>query len=200
MFDEIVRARFSRVAQPLVGILARAGATPNHVTVVAFVVAASAAVLIALGRPGAGLAVWLVSRLGDGLDGALARETTRRTPFGAYLDITLDMAAYSVMVLAFSRLYPSLAMAWLAILAAYVVVITTTLALSDAASALDRHISSTDRTFQFTPGIAEAGETSLMYILWVALPGYVEWLAWTWVVVLVATCVQRTALARRVLR
>lgn len=200
MFDESVRTRFSRVAQPLVSVLTRTGVTPDQMTVVTFVVAVSGAALIALGHPHAGLVVWLISRLGDGLDGALARASARPTPFGAYLDITLDMAAYSAMVLAFSRLYPSLATAWAAILAAYVVVITTTLALSDAAGAADRHISQTDRTFRFTPGIAEAGETTLMYILWVVLPGYVEWLAWTWVFALIATGVQRTVLARRVLR
>lgn len=199
MFDEPVRAVFNRNTRPLVATLARIGVSPNQLTAITFAVAASGAVLVGAGWSRAGFAAWLVSRLGDGLDGSLARATGRRTSFGGFLDITLDMVAYSAMVLGFSRLYPSAA-AWPAILAAYVFVITTTLALSDAAGRSDRRLADTDRTFEFTPGIAEAGETSVMYGLWVALPAQVEWLAWLWVGALVATGVQRAVLARRILQ
>jgi phosphatidylglycerophosphate synthase len=200
MFDEPVRQRFGRLAQPVIAVAAAAGVTPNQVTLLTFLIALTGAGFLACGWARVGLAIWLVSRLGDGLDGALARATGRRTPFGAYLDITLDMAAYSAMVLAFARLYPAQELVWSAILAAYVLVITTTLALSDAATSVDRRISPTDRTFQFTPGIAEAGETSVMYCLWVMFPDHVGWLAWIWLAALMATCVQRSRLAWRVLR
>lgn len=200
MFDEPVRRRFARIAQPVTDGLAATGITPNQLTLLTFVIALGGAACLALGWPRVGLAIWLVSRVGDGLDGALARATSRRTPFGAYLDITLDMAAYSAMVLAFSRLYPAQGLVWASILTAYVIVITTTLALSDAATTADRRVSGTDRTFQFTPGIAEAGETSVMYGLWVVFPGAVAWLAWVWFAALMATCVQRSVLAWRALR
>lgn len=200
MFDEPFRARFAPLAHPIVRRLARAGVTPNRVTVVTFVLSLAAATLVGMGEAYAGLAIWLVSRIGDGIDGALARETGRITPFGGYLDITLDMAAYGVMVLGFARLHPTLAPAWLAVLAGYVVVITTTLALSDAAQSARRQVGETDRTFQFTTGIAEAGETTMMYVLWVAFPQHLEWLVWVWVAALLVTCVQRSVLAWRVLR
>ena len=200
MFDEPFRARFSPAARPVVQALARRGVSPNHVTIATFLVALAAAGLVAAGRDRAGLAVWLISRLGDGIDGALARETRRSTPYGGYLDITLDMAGYAAMVLGFAVLHPDLGVAWSAVLGGYVLVITTTLALSDAAGVLGRHVSGTDRTFQFTPGITEAGETNAMYVLWVLFPGHLDWLVPLWVAALVATAVQRTHLAWRVLR
>src|SRR5262245_20914313 len=102
MLDEPFRARFAEAARPLARALAAAGVTANHVTVGAFVVAIAAAVALATGRPRLGLLLWLFSRVGDGLDGVIAREGRTGSPFGGYLDITLDMAAYSAMVIAFA--------------------------------------------------------------------------------------------------
>jgi phosphatidylglycerophosphate synthase len=200
LIDEPFRRKFLTVAQPLIQALAQLGVTPNHVTVAAFVLGLVAAVLVGLGRDAAALAVWVISRVGDGLDGALARVTRQSTPFGGYLDITLDMAAYSAVVLGFSVRYPHLGAGWAAILVGYVLVITTTLALSDAAGALDRRVSGTNRTFQFTPALTEGGETNLMYLLWLVFPAHIHWLVWVWTAALLFTVVQRTHLAWRVLR
>lgn len=200
MFDERVRAVLPRTVGPLVRLLARTGVSPNAVSVASFAVSLAAAVLIAFGRPWAGMAVWIVSRAGDALDGILARETGRSSAFGGYLDITLDMAAYSAMVLGFAWAHPDLGIAWAAVLAGYTLAITTTLALSNAAAAMGRSVSGTDRTFQFTTGIAEAGETSAMYVLWVTLPAWLSVLVWLWVALVYLTVVQRSRLAWRVLR
>jgi phosphatidylglycerophosphate synthase len=200
MFDEPFRARFQPVIRPLAHALGRRGIAPVHVTVAAFLIGAAAAVLIAFGRPYLGLATWLLSRVGDGLDGTLARETNQTTPFGGYLDITLDMAAYSAVVVAFAVVHPHLGVEWAMVLAGYVLVITTTLALSDAAGVLGRQVSETDRTFQFTPGFAEAGETNIVYGLLVLFPEYVRPVAWIWIALLAATVAQRTYAAARMLR
>lgn len=200
MFDEPGRARFSRMAAPLVPPLARLGVTPGQVTVGAFLMAAGAAALIAAGRPRIGLAVWLVSRIGDGLDGELARHTGRTTAFGGYLDITLDMAGYTAMVLGFAVAHPTLSVAWSAVLAGYVLAITTTLALSDAGRSAGRQVSATNRTFEFTPALTEAGETSVVYALWVLFPAQLPWLVWVWVAALAVTALQRTYLAASLLR
>jgi len=200
MIDERVRAVLPRLMTPLARPLARAGVTPNTVTVATFVTAAAAAVLIGTGSPRAGLAVWLVSRLGDGLDGVLARQTGRSSAFGGYLDITLDMTAYSVVALGFAAAHPELGLVWPAILMGYTLAITTTLALSSAAVSAGRRVSDTDRTFQFTTGVAEAGETTVMYVLWVMFPHWLAWLAWMWLAMILLTVVQRTWLASRVLR
>ena len=199
MFDERVRVRIAPAARLVARELVRWGVRANGVTVTTFLVACAAAVLVAREQRVAGLLVWLVSRIGDGLDGAVARES-HTTPFGAYLDITLDMAAYAAMVLAFASLHPDLAVAWMLVLAGYMMVITTTLALSDAARAAARRVSETNRTFQFTPGLTEAGETTVAYCLWALFPTHVPWLVWIWVAALFATSLQRTYSAWRLLR
>lgn len=199
MFDEPFRVRFAAISRPAADWLTRTGVTPNQLTIAAGVLGVAAASLVAGGHPRSALAVWLVSRIADGLDGAVAR-AGRSSPFGGFLDITLDMAAYVAMVLGFAVAYPALNHAWLCILAGYVLVITTTLALSDAAGAAGQRVSTTNRTYQFTPGLTEAGETTVMYTLWMLFPGELDWLAWVWAAALFATSVQRTWLGWRLLR
>ncbi|MBA3270571.1 MAG: hypothetical protein H0T71_08650 [Acidobacteria bacterium] len=62
-----------------------------------------------------------------------------------------------------------------------------------------RQISTTNRTFQFTPGLTEAGETTVMYTLWALFPEHLYWLAWAWAAALVVTSVQRVYLGWRLL-
>jgi phosphatidylglycerophosphate synthase len=200
MIDEPFRERIQPLLTPVVNVLARSGVTPNHVTILSFVVALAAALVIALDHPVVGIGVWLVSRVGDAVDGALARAAGATTPFGGFLDITLDMTAYSAIVAAFAWVYPQYAALWTLVLVGYVVAITTTLALSDAAGVLQRRVSATDRTFQFTRAIAEGGETNVMYVVWALWPEYLSWWLTLWIAALAATGVQRTRLAWRVLR
>lgn len=86
------------------------------------------------------------------------------------------------------------------IIMGYVLAITTTLALAAAAERLKRGASTTDRTFQFTPSLAEAGETTIVYVLWYLFPAYVALVAWTWCGVLIASALQRSVVAWRWLR
>jgi hypothetical protein len=104
------------------------------------------------------------------------------------------------MVLGFAVAHPDAGLVWSVILLGYALAITTTLALSNAAAAAGRRVSDTNRTFQFTTGMAEAGETTAMYVLWVVFPGWLGTLAWVWVVMVFVTVVQRSCLAHRVLR
>jgi phosphatidylglycerophosphate synthase len=200
VFDEIVRRRLAPALAPAAVRLGRLGVTPNQVTVVTFVVAAFGAALIAAGLTGAGVALWLLSRVGDGLDGVIAREMKQSSSRGGYLDITLDMAAYSLMVIGFAAARPELGIVWPMILLGYVLAITTTLALAAAAERVRRTVSGTDRTFQFTPALAEAGETTIVYVLWYLFPTYVGPIAWVWSGVLILSAIQRSILAWRWLR
>lgn len=199
MFDEPFRARFSAASRPAAEWLARAGVSPNQITIAAGILGITAASLVASGYPRSALAVWLASRVADGMDGAVARAAGSSSAFGGFLDITLDMAAYVAMVLGFAVAHPTLTPAWLCILAGYVLVITTTLALSDAAGVAQRRVSTTNRTFQFTPGLTEAGETTGMYALWILFPDALWWLAWVWAAALLATSAQRAYLGWRLL-
>ena len=79
-----------RFTDPIVAVIARTGATPNHLTVLGFLGNVGAAVLAARGDfLFAGLVMLAASAL-DLLDGALARATGRVSAFGAILDSALD--------------------------------------------------------------------------------------------------------------
>lgn len=197
MFDDAFRPWFARLAAPVGRALLAQGATPSQVTWAGFGLACAGALAVASDRPGLGLGLWLLSRVADGLDGVMAREGARSSAFGGYLDITLDMAAYSVMVLGFASRHPGQTLLWETVLVGYVLAITTTLALAAAAERARHTVSAGNRTFQFTRGFAEAGETSAVYVLWVLFPDWIAVVGWTWCVLLAATAAQRSWLAWR---
>ena len=200
MLDAAARRLLSRVLAKPARALVRFGITPNQVSISAAILGIGAGALVAGGRVAPGITAWLVSRILDGLDGILARETGQSSAFGGYLDITLDMAAYSAMLLGFAVIHPEAGWAWSAILVGYVLVTTTTLALSSILERQDSSLPANDRALQFTPGFAEAGETSLVYVLFAVIPQWTTPVAWLWAALCGATVVQRTFLAHRLLR
>ncbi|SHG22341.1 CDP-Glycerol:Poly(glycerophosphate) glycerophosphotransferase [Jatrophihabitans endophyticus] len=91
----------------------RAGLTPNQVTVVGFLLALTAAGLIAAGNVGtvvAGALLLQVSLVLDCVDGEIARSTRRFSSFGAWLDLATDRvkeyAVLAAVAVAGSDLWP----------------------------------------------------------------------------------------------
>jgi CDP-diacylglycerol--glycerol-3-phosphate 3-phosphatidyltransferase len=79
-----------RVTDPIVGVLSRAGVTPNQLSLLGFAGNVGAAVLAARGEFLAAGIVMIAASALDLLDGALARATGRASAFGAVFDATLD--------------------------------------------------------------------------------------------------------------
>jgi len=120
------------------------------------------------------------------------------TGFGSYLDIVVDMAAYSVMVVAFGFAHPELDSHWIAMLFLYVLCITSALALGMQEQAADLPARD-DRGLRLGAGLAEGGETGIAYTVFLLWPEWLHVTALVWVAVLAATVVARTLLARRML-
>lgn len=199
MIDEPFRRWLARYAAAPVPLLHRLGVTPNALSWSGLLLALVATALVARGAFVPGVLVWLVSRIADGYDGMLARYADNASLFGGYLDLTLDMLAYASMACAFAYAMPGDRMLWLLVLTGYILAITTTLALSSLAERADRQLGG-NRSIQFTAGIAEAGETSIVYVAVALMPAYSRGILLVWVALLIATMVQRTMLARRILR
>jgi phosphatidylglycerophosphate synthase len=197
MLDEPFRAAFARRLRPVARALGRAGASPNALTLSAFLLSLMAAALVASGWRWSGLSVWLVSRVLDGFDGLVAREGGLSTPFGGFLDVTLDMAAYSVMLVAFATQHPGWQLLWELTLVGYVLASTSTLVLSSLLEARAQRTG--NRSVQFTAGLAEAGETTITYVLLTAFPEYADAIGWCWCAVVFITVGQRIIVARRLL-
>lgn len=93
----------------------------------------------------------------------LARASGRGSAFGEFLHITLDMAAYSALLTGVAVIQPEGGVVWALVLMGYLMVTSTTLALSrlleeQSADAWPGN----NCSLQFTPGFAEAGETTVV--------------------------------------
>jgi phosphatidylglycerophosphate synthase len=141
-------------------ILARRGVTADQLTLTGFAIGLLAASLIAQRAYLFGLALILLSRLCDGLDGAVARQT-QPTDRGGFLDITLDFLFYAAIPLGFAVADPAQnALAAALLLAAFIGSGSSFLAFSIIAA--KRGLMSSaypNKSFYFLGGLTEATET-----------------------------------------
>ena len=87
-----------QIIDPIVGLIARTGVTPNQLSLLGFSGNVGAAVLAARGDfLWAGIVMLVFSAM-DMLDGALARATGRATRFGAVLDAALDRMSEAALL------------------------------------------------------------------------------------------------------
>jgi phosphatidylglycerophosphate synthase len=178
--------------------LVRAGITADGMTAAAFAAGLACAACVALGWDLAALA-WLgLGRLGDGLDGAVAR-LTRRTDRGGFFDITADFAFYGAVPLAFALRDPGAnALAASVLLFSFYVNGATFLAY--AAVAARRGMETTSRgvkSLYFTAGLAEGAETIACFALMILWPALFPVLAYVFAAMCLATAASRFALAWR---
>jgi len=88
-------------------LLAKAGISPNALTVFGFVTTLAVAWVLSTGRFFLGGFLVLLTGSLDFLDGALARYTGRSTVFGAFLDSTLDRFSDAALFLGLLAYYAS---------------------------------------------------------------------------------------------
>ena len=145
--------------------LVRAGIGADAVTLTGFALGLAAAIAIALGLTLPGLALVLASRLADGLDGAVARQT-QPTDRGAFLDIVLDFLFYASIPLAFALADPvANALAASVLLAAFIGTGASFLAF--AALSGQRGLTSAaypQKGLYYLGGFTESTETLLCFI------------------------------------
>ena len=186
--QRLIEPALKRVARQLV----RINVTANQLTLAGFAVGLLAAVLIAQRAYGAGLALLLLSRLCDGLDGAVARQT-QPTDRGAFLDITLDFIFYAAVVLAFAFADPAAnALAAAALLAGFMGTGSSFLAF--AVMAAKRQMSkpmSSEKSFYFLGGLTEGTETLGFFVAMCLWPAQFALLAWVFAGLCVVTTIAR---------
>ena len=94
-----------RFTQPVARLLARAGVSPNALSISGFIINLGAGAVIAEGSLFWGGVLVLFSALFDLMDGALARASNKVTTFGGILDSTLDRLSEAVVLLGVLILY-----------------------------------------------------------------------------------------------
>lgn len=196
MLDTPIRRRIDPALLALARRLSDVGATPNGVTLAAFAVGLLAAWAIAERWFLVGLALILLSRLGDGLDGGVARVSGRQSDFGGYLDIVLDFAFYGAIPFAFALADPAAN----AVPAAFLVLTfyvngASFLAYAQMAEKRGAPERGT-KSLLYTVGLAEATETIVVFAAMCLFPGWFAWLAWGFGAVVIYTAFSRIMLAR----
>ncbi|MCC5883444.1 MAG: CDP-alcohol phosphatidyltransferase family protein [Halomonas sp.] len=157
----------------------RWGVRPDQVTLVSFGIGMLSLPLLALELYLAALVTILLNRLGDGVDGALARLTDSASDAGGFLDIGLDFVFYAAVVLGFALADPTAnALAAAFLLFAFIGTGTSFLAFAIMAG---RHGLERPRfqrkAFYYLHGLTEGTETILAFVLFCLLPGHFPLLA-----------------------
>jgi phosphatidylglycerophosphate synthase len=179
MFDRHTTALIRPVLEGLARRLVRWGVGADALSFAGLALGWSAAAAIALRAHWLGAVLILLSRLLDGLDGAVARATSP-TDRGGFLDIVLDFVVYSGMVFAFAVLDP----ARNALPAAFLVfafVGTGTSFLAFAVMAAKRGLTTEARgrkSLYYLGGLTEGGETVACLALFCLWPAAFPALAW----------------------
>lgn len=179
--------------------VAALGIGADTVTILGLVIGLFAAILIALGQPLLALVPLLLSRLADGLDGAIAR-ATEKTDFGGYLDITSDFLFYGVVPLGFVLSDPGAN----GVAGAFLLVsfyFNGTSFLGYAILAERRGIETTTqgvKSLYFSNGLLEGTETILFFVLICLFPSAFAPLAWIFGALCFATAGLRILSARTV--
>jgi phosphatidylglycerophosphate synthase len=177
MFDDYLRRLKDRWLTPLAQALGR-GVTPMSVTLAALIAGVATAWAIAAGATTLALALWILNRLLDGLDGTLARVQGTQSDLGGYVDIVLDFVVYAIIPLAMVVEAGDLRLAVLGggLLAVFFVNAASWMYLAAILERRERGAAATGEltTVTMPPGIVAGAETFVLYAGLIALP---EWRA-----------------------
>lgn len=199
MLDAHIRPFIDPPLNHLGKALARKGVSADHVTIAGVSIGVLAAFAIVLGWFGLGLVLILLSRLADGLDGAVAR-ASRKSDFGGYLDITCDFLFYGMIPMAFVWADPSRnAVAGAFLLASFY--FNGASFLGYAILAEKRGETTTaqgQKSLYYSNGLLEGTETIVFFVLICLFPALFPVFAWVFAVLCFATAVLRIFAAKQI--
>lgn len=178
MLDGIARTIIDPPLNHIGRKLSARGITANQATTFGLIAGLLAAVAISFQAFGLGFVLIVISRIADGLDGAVAR-ATKGTDFGGYYDIVADFVFYGAIPLAFAIADPSSnAVVACVLLLSFYFNGATFLGFAILA---ERNKLSTDtrgmKNFYFTDGLMEGTETILFLFIVAIWPSSFVWAA-----------------------
>jgi phosphatidylglycerophosphate synthase len=201
----VLDARLRRLIDPpldrLSAPLVARGISANAVTVAGFALGLGAAAAIAGRAYLLGLALLLLNRLCDGLDGAVARRRGL-TDLGGFLDIVLDFLIYAAVPFAFALADPA-ANAPAAAFLIFSFMGTGSSFLAYAIMAARRGVSTELRgrkSLYYLGGLTEGTETILAFVLACLWPALFPWIALIFGLLCWLTTATRIAVAVQTLR
>ena len=200
MFDSRLRSLIDPPLNRLGERIARAGISANAITVAGFLIGMSALPFIAAGWFALAALLVAISRLADGLDGAVAR-ATKKTDFGGFLDIVLDFIFYGAVPLAFALHAPETnALPCAVLLLSFFANGTTFLAYATIAAKRAMETTAQGiKSLYYMVGLAEGAETIAFLIAICLFPEWFPVLAYIYATLCFASAAGRIALASQTL-
>jgi len=213
MFDSSLRHALDAPLRGAAAVLDRSWITPDRLTIAGLLLGLGSAATAAAQLWWLSLALWLVSRVFDGLDGSLARLRRERadagngetghSEAGGFLDIVADFTAYGFTVFgvgigataAFDAPWWPFAL----VLLAYYLNGGAFLAFSSIAERTGRQLND-GRSLSFIGRIAEGTETIVVHSLWLIFPFFAWQIAVVWAVFVGISAAQRVVAGYRALR
>jgi phosphatidylglycerophosphate synthase len=200
VIDRMLRHRKDLALAPIARITPRR-VHPSAVTAAALVPGLGAALAAAADEPGLAVGLWLLNRLLDGLDGALARQKDRQSDLGAYADILLDVIVYAAIPLGIATGQDSRA-AWVAagvLLASFYV---NVISWSYLSALLERRGSGASARGEMTAvtmpgGLVEGAETVVLLAIALAVPAWSVAVMWIMAAGVAVSVAQRALWAAR---
>ncbi len=175
MFDPLLRPIKDRAFGPIAQALPRV--SPGAITALALLVGVGSVGAAWQGAFAVGFLLWLVNRLLDALDGAVARVHGKSTDLGGYLDLVADFIVYGAIPAAMALrpgAPPELTRAAVILLAVFYV---NTAAWMVPAALLEKRGYRADGRRQSTSivmpeGVISGGETVVFFSLFFLLPSH----------------------------
>jgi phosphatidylglycerophosphate synthase len=194
MLDRWLLPLFSRPLTQAARKLDRLNITADQVTVGGFALGLMAVPALAFEQYGLALLLIVLNRIGDGLDGALAR-LNRPSDAGAYLDIVLDFIFYSGVVCGFAWADPAAnALAAATLIFAFMGTGSSFLAFAILAERQKiRNIAYPSKGIYYLGGLTEGAETIAVFVLFCLFPACFAPLAYLFAALCLLTTAVRVA-------
>ena len=148
--------------------------------------------------------LWLLGRMFDGLDGAVAREGGRQSDLGAYLDMMADTIGYASVPIGIAVAQGSDgSWTWCAVLLATFYV--NTMSWTYLAAIAEKRGNGAGETGEPTAvhmpvGLVEGAETIVLFVLMLSFPDQAIWWFSAMATLVAVTVIQRVVWAARNLR
>lgn len=197
MFDSRLRKSVDPMIDRLGKTIAATGISANFLTMAGALLVVPLVAALSQHMWWTALALILVNRLCDGLDGSVAR-LRGPTLWGGYLDSLCDYLFYVGVPIGFALAAPTNALPALLLVASFTLTAVSFLAI--AAIAAGRDMGHAPKAFTYTSGLMEGGETIAFFVLMCLFADSFATLAILCAILCLATVMQRAVLAWRLTR
>jgi phosphatidylglycerophosphate synthase len=196
MFDSSLRRFKDQVGTPLARRMSRV--SPMYISILALLVGLLAAYTAYKHQYIWALALWLLNRILDGLDGLIARLHDTQSDFGGYVDILTDFVIYAALPIGLVVGSPSseryLALAFL--LGSFYVNTASWMYLAAILEKRAAHDPDTQTTIVMPAGLIGGFETIIAYGIFLLFPAFITTLFSIFAALVFITTIQRLIWAK----